>query len=165
MQIRFYFLLNIFAIPLGNVAWSLIRAKDTLEKSPNNIAGLPIFITDDTPMEDTTRFCQRISRSSKLINLHPSWYSIPAFISYFLCYLLEIVVKYLLHPLFKYKLSFSPRALITYLGSILLYNRLRASIQLNYEPIFNEELSITNSANWYDKWYQCNIQHYKFKKI
>lgn len=34
-----------------------------------------------------------------------------------------------------------------------MYNRLRAAIHLDYEPIFNEEKSILNSANWYEKWY------------
>lgn len=143
---------------LGNVAWAHIRAKDTLDKSPEKIAGLPIFITDDTPTEDTTRFCQRLSRASKTLKLRPTWWSIPTFFTYFIAIILELIVRFILNPIFGIKLQFQPRALISYAASIIMYNRLRAAIHLDYEPIFNEEKSILNSANWYEKWYTeyCN---------
>lgn len=138
---------------IGNVAWAHIRAKDTLKQSPTKIAGLPIFITDDTPIEDTTRFCQRLSRATTNLKLQPTWWSVPTFLTYFLAFLLECIMKYLINPMYGGKLQFPPCALVAYASSIIMYSRLRASIHLDYEPIFNEEKSILNSANWYEKWY------------
>lgn len=140
----------------GNVAWAHIRAKDTLKTSPEKIAGLPIFITDDTPIEDTTRFCQRLSRATTTLKLRPTWWSVPAFFAYFVAFLLEFLLK-LMHPICGTKVAVPPRALVAYAGSIIMYSRLRASIHLDYEPIFNEEKSITNSANWYEKWHAAYV--------
>ena len=142
----------------GNVAWAHIRAKDTLKKSPQNIAGLPVFITDDTPIEDTTRFCQRLSRATTNLKFRPTWWSMPAFLTYFMAFLLESIIK-LLNPMCSaVKLQFPPCALVAYASSIIMYNRLRASIHLDYEPIFDESNSIKNSANWYEKWYERELK-------
>lgn len=141
----------------GNVAWSLVRAKDTLKTDPNKIAGLPIFITDDSPIEDTHRFCQRISRNCNSLKLEPTWWSIPAFFTYFISFLLEMIILKFLNPFFNIKLNFSPRGIASYTSSIIMYSRLRAAIHLDYEPIYSEQKSILNSANWYEKWYQEHI--------
>lgn len=71
---------------------------------------------------------------------------------------MELIVQFCLNPIFGIKLHFQPRALVSYAASIIMYNRLRAAIHLDYDPIFNEEKSILNSANWYEKWYTeyCN---------
>lgn len=169
-------------ITSGNVAWAHVRAKDTLATAQANIGGLPVFITDDTPIEDTTRFCQRISRAvsktptattnnnnnttaaatppprdSALLKLRPTWWSIPSAFTYFLALLLEWLMCWCIFPLLGSRLSFPPRALVAYAGSIILFSRLRASIHLDYEPIFNEEKSILNSAKWYEEWYRQYI--------
>lgn len=141
---------------LGNVAWAHICAKDTLKKQSEKIAGLPIFITDDTPIEDTTRFCQRMSRATNVFKLEPTWWSIPSFITYFMAFLLELLFKYIVYPISGFKLNFHPRAIASYAMSFIMYNRLRASIHLDYEPIYNEEKSILQSAKWYEKWYKEN---------
>lgn len=145
----------------GNVAWAHLRAKDSLDITDQKIAGLPVFITDNTPIEDTFRFCQRISRNTNSFKLRPSWWSIPAFITYFIAFLLEMFVKFL-NPFFvDLKLKISPRSIASYAASILMYSRLRASIYLDYEPIYNDEKSILNSANWYEKWFEENMNNQK----
>lgn len=142
----------------GNVAWAHIRAKDVLNVPDNKINALPVFITDNTPIEDTTRFCQRISRSTDKFKLRPTWWSLPAFLTYFIAFLIETSILYL-NPLFpSIKLKFSPRTIIAYSSSIFMYSRLRASIHLDYEPIYNDEKSIMNSAKWYEEWYEKNIK-------
>ncbi|KAG4073766.1 hypothetical protein HA402_000990 [Bradysia odoriphaga] len=138
---------------VGNVAWAHIRAKDTLKREPKKIAGLPVFITDDTPIEDTTRFCQRISRATNTLKLRPTWWSVPAFFTYFIAFMLEFFVQLANRLYSGVKLSFQPRALVAYSSSIIMFSRLRASIHLDYEPIFTEDKSIQNSASWYEKWY------------
>lgn len=142
---------------IGNVAWAHVRAKDTLGVEGNKIIGLPIFVTDDSPIEDTFRFCQRVSRNSDKIRLTPSWWSLPYFVTYFLAFLVEMVVKHL-NPYFKnVQLPVSLRSIASYTSSIFLFSRLRASIYLDYEPIYNEDKSILMSTNWYDHWYEENI--------
>lgn len=138
---------------LGNVAWAHIRAKNTLKKFPKNIAGLPVFATDDTPIEDTSRFCQRLSRRTDTFNIRPTSWSIPSLIGYFFAFLLELLIM-ILNPLFGIKLSFQPRALSAYAGSLLQYSRLRAELHMDYEPIYNEEQSLDNSVKWYENWYK-----------
>lgn len=137
----------------GNVAWGHICAKRTLKESPKGIAGLPVFITDDTPIEDTSRFCNRLSRRTNVFNIRPSSWSIPLIFGYFIAFVLEMLV-YILNLLFGVKLPFQPRALSAYSGSLLQYSRLRADIHMNYEPIYNEEQSLDNSVEWYENWYQ-----------
>lgn len=137
----------------GNVAWGHICAKRTLKESPKSIAGLPVFITDDTPIEDTSRFCQRLSRRTKVFNVRPSSWTIPMVFGYLIALFLEMIV-FVLNKLFGVKLSFQPRALSSYSGSLLQYSRLRADIHMNYEPIYSEERSLDNSVEWYENWYQ-----------
>lgn len=124
-----------------------------MKKSPKNIAGLPVFVTDDTPIEDTSRFCQRISRRTNAFNIRPTSWSIPSLLGYFFAFLLELIVS-ILNPLFGTKLSFQPRALSAYAGSLLQYSRLRAELHMDYEPLYDEEQSLANSVEWYENWYK-----------
>lgn len=150
---------------IGNVAWAHIRAKDTLKNEPKKIAGLPVFITDDTPIEDTTRFCQRISRATNTLKLRPTWWSLPTFFTYFIAFLLEFFVQIANRLFTGVKLSFQPRTLVAYASSIIMFSRLRASIHLDYEPIFKEDKSILNSAGWYEKWYNDYALTKGIKKV
>lgn len=138
------------------MAYAHIRAKETLKKSPKGIIGLPIFVTDDTAVEDTARFCQRLSRAQHTFNIRPSSWSLPSLLGYFIAFLLELFVS-ILNPIFGITLSFQPRALAAYAGSMIMYCRLRADINLDYEPYYTEETSIQNSANWYERWYKQNF--------
>lgn len=158
--VHFFLCVDKFA---GNVAWAHIRAKETLKKSPKNIAGLPVFVTDDTPIEDTSRFCQRLSRRTNAFNIRPTSWSLPSLLGYWLCILLEMII-YLLNPIFGTKLSFQPRALSAYAGSLLQYSRLRAELHMDYEPLYNEERSLDDSAKWYESWYKSHFNKDKTSK-
>lgn len=124
-----------------------------MKKSPKNIAGLPVFVTDDTPIEDTARFCQRLSRRTDTFNIRPTSWSLPSLLGYWLMILLEMIIS-MLNPIFGVKLSFQPRALAAYAGSLLQYSRLRAELHMDYEPLYSEERSLDESVKWYEKWYQ-----------
>lgn len=139
-------------LPTGNVAWAHIRAKETMKKSPKNIAGLPVFVTDDTPIEDTARFCQRLSRRTNAFNIRPTSWSLPSLLGHWLSILFELIIL-VLHPIFGTTLSFQPRALSAYAGSLLQYSRLRAELHMNYEPLYSEEFALDESVKWYEKWY------------
>lgn len=110
-----------------------------------------MFVTDDTPVEDTTRFCQRLSRASAgALRLRPTWWSVPTVLTYFVAVLLQLAVRW--WPAGR-RLPFPPCGLVMYAGSIILFSRLRAAIHLDYEPIFGEEKAIEVSARWYGRWY------------
>lgn len=83
----------ILFFPKGNVAWAFICAKNTLRKSPDSVAGLPITITDDTPIIDVLRFCQKMSKDSKNC-ITPSAWNIPTLISYFCGWIVEIAAQF-----------------------------------------------------------------------
>ncbi|XP_050092921.1 3 beta-hydroxysteroid dehydrogenase type 7 [Anopheles aquasalis] len=148
----------------GNAAWCLVRAKDALLTNAKNIAGYPVFVTDESGIEDTTRFCQRISRANETLKLRPSSYQIPLFLSFFLAFLYELLVK-ALHPITKIRLRYPPCGLLSYMSSILLFNRIRASIYLDYDPIYSEEKAISNSALWYERWYQDYCEKHNVRKL
>lgn len=84
-------------------------------------------------------------------------------IGYLFAFLLEMVV-YVLNVLFGVKLSFQPRALSAYSGSLLQYSRLRADLHMNYEPIYNEEESLVKSVAWYENWYEKQFKSQTAKK-
>lgn len=71
----------------GNVAWAFICAKNALVNSPEGIRGLPVFVTDDTTVENLFRFCERLTRDSDH-HVTLSW-SIPLPISYACAFLAE----------------------------------------------------------------------------
>lgn len=127
-------------------------AKNVLKQSPAKIGGLPIFITDDTPIEDVTRFAQRISKSTATLKLRPSWWSLPGFLVYLIAFIFELIIT-MAQPIIKLNMKYQLKSLCAYAGSLVMFSRLRAAIHLDYEPIYSEEKSILNSAIWYEKWY------------
>lgn len=132
-------------------------AKQCLKHNPKSIAGLPVFITDDTPIEDTTRFCQRLSRHTEAFKFRQSSWYIPSMIAYFLAFLIELFIS-MVNKVHEYKLSFQPCALVAYAGSLLLFSRLRAELHMDYVPKYNEETSLSNSVKWYAQWYETNFK-------
>lgn len=112
-----------------------------------------MFITDDTRIEDSGRFCQRLSQGTKAFNIRPTSLSVPILLGYLIAFLLELLVS-VLNPIFGLKLPFQPRALAAYSGSLIQYSRLRADIHMDYAPLYNEEKSFTNSLKWYENWYE-----------
>lgn len=141
---------------VGNVAHGLVLAKNVMKKDSTKIGGLPVFITDDTPIEDSARFCQRLSRHTKVFNMRPTSCFIPSFVAWFSAIFIHLILA-VLNPIFGIRLPFQPLAIVGYSGSILLFSRLRAELHMDYEPLFNEETSTANSVKWYEKWYESNF--------
>ncbi|XP_063975948.1 3 beta-hydroxysteroid dehydrogenase/Delta 5--_4-isomerase type 1 [Diachasmimorpha longicaudata] len=135
---------------VGNAAWGLVCAKNTLRERPQSIAGLPITITDDDEVNDITRFCERITKDSDCYIKRSSW-CIPLPVSYLLALVVELTVSVsnkfiggLVYPI-------SPTSLIAYVGSVFLYDRSRASIHLDYTPIYSPDDSINLSKKYYQR--------------
>ncbi|XP_043276606.1 3 beta-hydroxysteroid dehydrogenase/Delta 5--_4-isomerase type 4 [Venturia canescens] len=133
---------------VGNAAWAFICAKNALRESPESVAGLPITITDDTPVIDVLRFCQKVSKDSKNC-VSPSAWNIPSLFSYLCGWIVEILTNF--DPGFFGKLPIAPRSVVAYMGSLILYDRTRASIHLNYDPYYSADESLTRASNYYCK--------------
>jgi len=135
--------------PLGNAAWAHLLAKDQLlvSRPGGGIAGLPIFITDDTPAGDLFTFAHKVTTQADLpARCCPTRWYIPAFLAYLIAVLLELAVLILRVPL-----PVPPRGVVSFLGSVVLYNRLRASVHLDYTPIFQPEDSFRRANKYYTR--------------
>lgn len=150
---------------VGNAAWAHICAKNALNDNAKKIGGLPIFITDETAVVDTVRFCQRMSSASPSgpaisrraqICLKPSWWSVPGFITYLIAMLLEFVLR-IICPLMHFRIDFPPRGLVSYMTSIFMYSRLRAALHIDYEPRYTEKQALLDSVAWYERWNEAYL--------
>lgn len=137
----------------GNVAWAHLCARTKLKTDPKHISGLPIFITDDTPVTDAVRLTQRINADMEQFKIKPSSWSIPFLICYLLAILSEVLIK-CVNIFTKYQVEYCPRGILAFASSFVLYDRLRSSIALEYEPIYTVNEGFSRSAKWYDLWYQ-----------
>ncbi|XP_075217878.1 3 beta-hydroxysteroid dehydrogenase/Delta 5--_4-isomerase type 1 [Lycorma delicatula] len=135
----------------GNVAWAHICAKNILQQDPTRIAGLPVFINDDSPVRDIIKFSLNLINNpiSKKKHYRLSWWYLPIFISYIITSFIEFIFKLIYPSVIRKRLPVAPKSVVTFLGSILLYSRLRASIHLNYSPIYTYKESEMKSVQFY----------------
>uniref|UniRef100_A0A336L505 CSON004995 protein n=1 Tax=Culicoides sonorensis TaxID=179676 RepID=A0A336L505_CULSO len=145
----------------GNAAWGHICARNTLlSESPEKVAGLPVSLTDESPIYDITRFANvMIARNSDVLKIRPSSWKIPFLVGFILAMIYEFFVG-LLNKVTGYQLDYSPKIMISYCGSLTL-SRMRASIQMDYDPPYTPEDAMKQSAKWYEKWY---LEEFKVKK-
>ncbi|KAH8405284.1 hypothetical protein KR222_001962 [Zaprionus bogoriensis] len=136
----------------GNVAWGHICAYKALQVSSKAVNGLPVFVTDDTGINDVSRFLQKMALMGERFKIKTSWWYLPHFLFFFLAFLWEFVVR-VAFPYTKYRLRYSPRSIASYTSSMLMYNRLRASIHMDYMPLYDPDVSAERSAKWYAKWW------------
>ncbi|KAM8709200.1 hypothetical protein ACLKA7_016072 [Drosophila subpalustris] len=147
----------------GNVAWGHICAYKALKVSTKAVNGLPVFVTDDTAINDVSRFLQKMALMGERFKVKTSWWSLPHFLFFFLAFLLEFVVR-VAFPYTKYRLPYSLRSIASFTSSMLMYNRLRASIHMDYMPLYDADVSAQRSAKWYAKWWDDKQQVNKSKK-
>ncbi|EDV96693.1 3 beta-hydroxysteroid dehydrogenase/Delta 5--_4-isomerase type 1 [Drosophila grimshawi] len=147
----------------GNVAWGHICAYKALKVSTKAVNGLPVFVTDDTGINDVSRFIQKMALIGGQFKVKTSWWYIPHFLYFFLAFLLEFVIR-VAYPYTKYRLRYSPRAIASFTSSMLMYNRLRASIHMDYVPLYDADSSAERSGKWYAKWWDGRKLAKKSKK-
>lgn len=137
---------------VGNVAWAHLCTKNKLMTDPKKVSGLPIFVTDDTPVIDTVRLSQRINLDMEMFKIKPTSWSIPFLLCYLIAMLLEFVLK--IGNIFtKMSVEYCPRGLMSFGSSLVLYDRLRAAIACEYEPLYTVSEGFSRSGKWYDQWY------------
>ena len=145
----------------GNVAWAHLCTRNQLKIGPKKITGLPIFVTDDSPVTDAIRFAQRVNVDMDSFKLKPTPWSIPFLFCYIIAFFIEMVLL-VLNNFVKIQVTYAPRSLISFGSSMILFDRLRAAIHLEYEPIYTVQQGFSRSAKWYDLWYS-KFQHDKSK--
>lgn len=134
---------------VGNAAWALLCAKDAL-RGPRaaDAAGLPSFVTDDTPPENILTFAERCLAPAPGTNggrdVRVSSWWLPAPFGFIGGLLLECVAS-----LWRLRLPVSPAAAARYLASFMSYDRLRAALAYGYEPIFPPEEALCRSKKYY----------------
>ncbi|XP_077291622.1 3 beta-hydroxysteroid dehydrogenase/Delta 5--_4-isomerase type 2 [Arctopsyche grandis] len=134
----------------GNVAWAHICAMKTLGKENEEISGFPAFITDDSPVEDATRTCERLTREDDdKVLCKTNWWYIPMVVSFLIAMVLQAFSS-----VTSIRLPVSPCALISYLSSFIYFSRLRASIHMEYSPKYDEEESVGRSSVFYKQYYK-----------
>lgn len=136
----------------GNVAWAHLCAKEKLKSDAKRISGLPIFITDDSPVTDSIRLTQRINSEMQTLKIRPTSWSIPLLLCALIAWLYELFIDFI-NYFTKYQVEYCPHGILAYLASFVLLDRLRASIALEYEPIYTPSESFKRSGTWYDTWY------------
>lgn len=156
LRISFFYLYHF----IGNAAWAHICAKNKLKSEPKAVAGLPIFITDETSVTDTIRFTQRVNVDMEMFKIKPTSWSIPFILCYILAMLVEMALK-VINLFTKYHVQYCPRGMLAFASSLILYDRLRSAISLDYEPIYDPCEGYSRSGKWYDLWYQ----NYKNEKL
>lgn len=118
-----------------------------------------LFLIKDTPVTDTVRFTQRINMDMEMLKIKPTSWSVPFLLCYMLAFLFEVVLK-VINVFTNVHVKYCPRGMLAFASSLVLYDRLRSSISLDYEPIYTVNEGFSRSAKSYDLWYQ----NYRSKK-
>ncbi|XP_054275937.1 3 beta-hydroxysteroid dehydrogenase type 7 [Macrosteles quadrilineatus] len=140
----------------GNAAWAHVCAKDSLLDSPTAVGGLSVFVTDDSPITDVTKFCVHLTTSDQRSPYKHSWWYLPSLVSYFLALLLEPILTAVYGSM-----PFRPSAAVTFLASIVLYSRLRADTHLRYSPVYTYESVRTRTIKYYIEEARLRASHKK----
>lgn len=132
---------------VGNVAHACLRAKDQMQLD-KRIGGEEFIITDDTKVMDPFEFFEPYlqCRQYRLSNRsYPYWLFIMFFSLY--CWLIKLV-----HNVITIKLpsSLTP-ATVHYICNIYFFNRDKATLRLDYTPLYDHEESQKRSISFYKK--------------
>lgn len=132
-------------LKIGNAAWACIKAKEKI-LIDSSIGSEEFFITDDTPLIDPYDFLLQFieSRNYKL-----SKHSVPYVLVQFILLIVILLIK-LIKPIYKFKLPirYNPSK-IQYFCTTHFFNRNKATLRLDYNPLFNEKESLDLSLDYY----------------
>ncbi len=134
-----------------------------MNADPKRISGLPIYITDDTPVTDMVRLTQRINADMETLKIKPTSWSISVLFCVLMAMVYEMFIR-IVNIFTKYQVKYCPRGMLAYAASFVLLDRLRASIALEYEPVFSVNEGFSRSGKWYDSWYKKYKKEAKIKK-
>ncbi|XP_076336389.1 3 beta-hydroxysteroid dehydrogenase/Delta 5--_4-isomerase type 1-like isoform X2 [Tachypleus tridentatus] len=129
---------------VGNAAWAHIRAKDTLRED-KTAAGEVYFITDDTPIIDIYEIMRPWVEAH---GFKLSDYVLP----YVFVYILLAVVCFFLRlvsPFYKPEGYITSTEELDYLCSTYFFNRAKATLRLDYHPLYTPDEASERSMSYY----------------
>ncbi|GFY43435.1 hypothetical protein TNIN_467512 [Trichonephila inaurata madagascariensis] len=129
---------------VGNAAWALIKAKDRLAVD-ETISGESFFITDDTAIIDIH---EHIRPFLEARNIPVSNFIFPYWLAWIILSLLCFFVRFL-NLFVNYEVDIPSVSQLNYMCSTFFYNRSKATLRLDYEPIFNPEEADSLSLDYY----------------
>ncbi|XP_027199978.1 3 beta-hydroxysteroid dehydrogenase type 7 [Dermatophagoides pteronyssinus] len=135
---------------VGNVAWSCLKAKKRLQIDPK-ITGEEFIITDDTKIVDPFEFLEPFinARGYQLTKRsYPYWLFIMLFTLY--CWLYRNFANILPIRIPDY---LTPQT-IQFICNTYFFNRTKAILRLDYDPLYDHDESINRSLQYYQK---CSI--------
>ncbi|GFR12135.1 hypothetical protein TNCT_461611 [Trichonephila clavata] len=129
---------------VGNAAWALIKAKDRLAVD-KTISGETFFITDDTPIIDIH---EHIRPFLEARDIPVSNYIFPYWLAWIILSFICLFVR-LLNVFVDYEVDIPSVSQLNYICSTFFFNRSKATLRLDYEPIFNPEEADSSSLDYY----------------
>jgi len=131
----------------GNAAWACIKAKDKIQHD-QSIGGEAFFITDDTTISDPFEFLEPYIKCK---GYKLSKRAFPYWLFMIFLYLSVLFIK-MVHSVYPIQLpTCVTPANIKYLCNTFFFNRNKAILRLNYEPLYSNEVSQEKSIEYYKK--------------
>lgn len=129
---------------VGNVAWSFIKAKDKLVVD-DTIAGEAFFITDDTPIIDIH---EHLLPYLYIRGFGTSRFVFPYWIVWLFLSVICFCFKFI-HIFWKFDTNVPSVNSLNYMCSTFFFNRSKATLRLDYEPIYSPAESMKRSLPYY----------------
>lgn len=131
---------------VGNVAWAFVKAKERLVVD-ETISGEAFFITDDMPIIDIHEHVQPFIESR---GFRVSAYVIPYWIAWLFlsiaCFSLRLI-----NVFFQYQPDMPNIYQLNYMCSTFFFNRSKATLRLDYQPIYTPEEAKERCMPYYAK--------------
>lgn len=131
---------------VGNAAWAHVKAKDKL-LIDDSISGEAFFVTDDTPIIDIHEHLRPYLESR---GFRVSDYVFPYWLAWILLSLICLVIR-LLNTVVSMKANIPCVAQLNYMCSTFFFNRSKATLRLDYQPVYTPEEAAELSMKYYSK--------------
>lgn len=129
---------------VGNCAWAFIKAKERLAVDMT-ISGESFFVTDNTPIVDIHEL---VSPYLECRGFSVSQYIIPYWIAWIFLSIICLGIKLIN---FVYPVDFDVPSIdvLNYTCSTFFFNRSKASLRLDFQPIYTPEEARNRSLPYY----------------
>lgn len=129
---------------VGNAAWAHVKAKDRLAVD-ETISGEAFFVTDDTPIIDIHEHLQYYieARGYKV-----SDYIFPYWLAWIVLSLLGLIIS-IINMFVKFEVDIPPVSSLNYMCSTFFFNRSKATLRLDYQPLYSPEEAKELSLKYY----------------
>ncbi|XP_015905091.1 3 beta-hydroxysteroid dehydrogenase/Delta 5--_4-isomerase type 3 isoform X2 [Parasteatoda tepidariorum] len=131
---------------VGNAAWAHINAKNRLVVD-ETISGEAFYITDDTPIIDIHEHAAEYLNAR---GFTVSTFIFPYWLAWLLLSLLILLIS-VINVFVKFNPNIPPVSQLNYMCSTFFYNRSKATLRLDYQPIFTPEEAKEKSMEYYVK--------------